>query len=264
MKFHINVKIIVILNFVFSFFKFFFKVEQFSDFIHDCNDTNKKIQAESKNFSISFLEASEFAKHELDKIIKELNNGIKYKDNEFDAIDQSLFNDPNCTYNFEYYNKGKSNETKIEIKWLRPNEINLLETNRISNELNKDNILSRSIYRNTNADNLSQGELGDCWLIASLIVLFNHKDLLDKIFLASHSISQSKCLKHGCYALNLCINGIWETIIIDSRLPSRPDGCLKYVQTYKYQLWGSFIEKALAKYNRTYENLRSGTFIEGI
>lgn len=195
--------------------------------------------------------------------MKELDS--KYEDKEFDAIDKSLFNDLNYKYNFQYYNEGKKNEIKIEIKWERPNLFNLLEQKEISNHLNTDqNNACRAIFRNIYIDNVSQGKLSDCWLVASMAAISLHSVFLNKIFMASLSVSQLKCSKYGCYALNLCINGIWEAIIIDDKLPCRADGRPKFAQTYKYQIWGNLIEKALAKRNKTYENLEFGTLKEGI
>ena len=122
---------------------------------------------------------------------------------------------------------------------------------------------TRAIYRNINTYDVLQGDLGDCWLVSSITALSNQKHLLKKIFVTSNSITQSRCLNHGCHGLNLCMNGKWETIIIDDMIPCRPDGRVKYAQTYENQMWGSLIEKAIAKYNKTYENLASGKFNEG-
>lgn len=237
----------------------YFKDEVIFDIIYDCDIISKNKQTKPTN--ILFFKILNFAIQNLENIMKELNDVTKFEDNEFEAFDGSLFNDPKNRNNFQYYNEGKENEMKVEIKWLRPSEINFLLMN--TSNYAKDGI-SRAIYRNISAYHVTQGDLNDCWLVDSMIVLCNRKYILDHIFMATNSITQSKCINHGCYALTLCINGIWEAIIIDDRLPSRPDGRPKYIQTYGYELWGCLIEKALAKCNKTYENLANGTFQEGL
>ena len=51
-----------------------------------------------------------------------------------------------------------------------------------------------------------------------MAVLTENPYLLDRIFVTKEYNSQ------GMYILKLCVNGEWQTVVIDDRLPCTPDG----------------------------------------
>jgi calpain-15 len=75
--------------------------------------------------------------------------------------------------------------------------------------------------------------------------------------------------KAGCYALKLCINGTWQTVVIDDYLPCYPDSNMPCFARYeegedgKGYIWASLLEKAWAKMNGNYDRTVMGTLDMG-
>ena len=223
----------------------------FSDFDNQIRINNlNQVQIENHDpLSINAYES-------FNEIINGLKDNNQYEDNTFYG-NRALFNDPFNKYKYIFLNTpDREKKLKLEIKWFRPSEINSIDLIHSQNTI-------RDAIINPHAIDNRQGQLGNCWLIASISLLANKRDFLENIFMTS-LIPQYKCRKYGCYPLKLCINGIWSIITIDDRLPCLPDKTLRYSKTYKNQLYSSFIEKALAKVNKNYESLEAGSFPEGI
>jgi len=122
------------------------------------------------------------------------------------------------------------------------------------------------LFRDTpRADDVQQGELGDCWFLSSLAVLAEYqggrfvRDLLP---------GQSKLSKDGVYLVRLCLGGSWQGILVDDRLPCIGGGKyfsqIAYCVTLRLQLWASLIEKAFAKACGSYEALVGGEASEAL
>jgi len=115
------------------------------------------------------------------------------------------------------------------------------------------------------AEDVQQGELGNCWFISSLAVLaeFQGGRFIRMLFPGQTAPSQS-----GAYLVRLCLGGEWRDIIIDDRLPcvggSGYYTQLAYCVTSRLQLWASLIEKAFAKACGSYEAIESGQTEEAL
>jgi Calpain family cysteine protease len=92
-----------------------------------------------------------------------------------------------------------------------------------------------TLYKDTiNVDHIRQGSVGNCWFLSALSVVAEKTWLVDKIIqdcsgdqslgntnatsMASNS-SQRQLNDYGIYKINLCIDGKWQSIVIDSYLP---------------------------------------------
>jgi calpain-15 len=69
---------------------------------------------------------------------------------------------------------------------------------------------------------------------------------------------------NGKYSINLCVNGIWQEVIIDDSLPVYPGtnnlAFGKYLKENNQGiLWVSLIEKAWAKLNGNYDRVILGS-----
>lgn len=66
------------------------------------------------------------------------------------------------------------------------------------------------------ADDVVQGELGDCWFLSSLAALaeFQEGRWVRALLPCQETLSET-----GAYVVRLCIGGRWRNIIVDDRLP---------------------------------------------
>lgn len=98
------------------------------------------------------------------------------------------------------------------------------------------------------AEDLRQGGVGDCWFMSALAVIAERPDLILRLFGGETSRNPG-----GCYQMQLFLDGEWQAVMIDDRLPCtdqqrRPDGSgIAYSRTDGQQLWTSLVEKAYAK-----------------
>lgn len=135
------------------------------------------------------------------------------------------------------------------VVWLRPQQI-----------VTKDGFSSRwAVFNDPNPTDIEQGLLGNCWFISALAVVAERPDLMEKLII-------SKTYNHlGIYELRLCVDGIWESIVIDDFFPChKRTKSMVFAIGRKNQLWVSLIEKGLAKIYGNYVQLRAGRTVEGL
>lgn len=104
-----------------------------------------------------------------------------------------------------------------------------------------------------------QGALGDCWLLSAIAVLAERPALLTHLLPAGKALSPT-----GAYMVRLCVDGTWNTILVDDLLPCFANGTLAFSQAHRRQLYVPLIEKAMAKYFGSYEAIEAGTVGEAL
>ncbi|KAL9647931.1 hypothetical protein ABK040_008202 [Willaertia magna] len=105
---------------------------------------------------------------------------------------------------------------------------------------------------------VSQGNLGDCWLLSALSVVASLPDVLQKLFV---EIDEDE----GRYVVRLYYEHQWRNITIDDRIPCGKDGLPVFGHnTLKNEIWVVILEKAVAKLLGTYEALDGGYLEEGV
>ena len=116
-----------------------------------------------------------------------LENGQLFEDPEFLPKDSNLF-----------YSKSPP----WPVEWKRPKEL-------------MDN--PRFIEADGNRLDVRQGALGDCWMLASLSGLCQHKGLFEQVVVREQSFQNEYC---GLFRFRFWMYGEWKEVVIDDRLPT--------------------------------------------
>ena len=146
-------------------------------------------------------------------------NRISFIDDSFPPNEKSLFynerNEQKQGYHLHQNQNSSSffdslqrlKRTTYVTQWLRAEKI---KCNDDSLDLSTTNW---TIFRRPMYSDISQGILGNCWLLSALAVLAERPDLIKKIM-----ITKEIC-KQGAYQIRLCKDGKWCTVLIDDLLP---------------------------------------------
>jgi hypothetical protein len=111
---------------------------------------------------------------------------------------------------------------------------------------------------------VKQGAVGNCWFLSALAVVAEKEHLIQNLF------PHTQLNAVGCYQVNLCLDGKWTPVIIDSYLPvmerkRKQDSHFveaAFCAVPSGQLWPALIEKAYAKAHGSYAQLSGGFIAE--
>ena len=192
-----------------------------------------------------------------------------------------------CSF-FSWADDAPSSESARATRWRRFDPPRF----RLSAEARGTNI-SASRFR---PSDVRQGAVGDCWLLSALAVIAERADLVDRLVLPTRG--ESPCAKAagdavaarahgaGAYFLRLFLDGKWQGLVVDSRLPVRgadtqvlrganAAGSRRrkadadefrpaYSRAAGNQLWVPLVEKAHAKAHGSYHAISGGWISEGL
>ena len=99
------------------------------------------------------------------------------------------------------------------------------------------------------ADDIKQGELGNCYFLAAMGAIASHQKLVEDLIV-------EESLDVGILGVKFFVNGRWTTVIIDHMLPCveinglwQPIFCKPHIEagSDEKELWCCYMEKAFAK-----------------
>ncbi|KAI3388643.1 hypothetical protein SNEBB_005725 [Seison nebaliae] len=153
----------------------------------------------------------------------------------------TLFCDDSFDCDYRTLSADLFREPADKIDWLRPCE--LVEEPKL-------------MLKEGNVNNVSQGELGDCWFVSSCVALEKENVLVGRVLPSNQPLYGDKY--KGIIGVRFWDYDEWKTVFIDDRLPCRLGKLLYARCANEDEFWISLIEKAYAKLNRSYFALEGG------
>lgn len=106
---------------------------------------------------------------------------------------------------------------------------------------------------------ITQGTLGDCWLLGAFCVLSTNPALLKNLIYYDGIV-------HGFAVFQFFKNGRWQHVVVDTRIPWNVQ---KHLPLYGHnrdnnEFWVALMEKAYAKLHGCYERLHGGQMPEAL
>lgn len=138
----------------------------------------------------------------------------------------------------------QNKQSRLKLKWYRPDRV-------FGNKY--------FVFREINPHGIKQGSIGDCYWLSAISAVSEFKDRIRRVM-----ISQDTS-KSGVYCVTLCINGIWQDIIIDDHFPYDEEyGGYAFNTTEHPEIWVSLLQKAWAKVHGGYFNTEGGYTSEAV
>ncbi|KAL7400832.1 hypothetical protein ABVT39_018670 [Epinephelus coioides] len=181
-----------------------------------------------------------------------IENPIKFKDQDFKTLLEEclksgeLFDDPTFPPEQKSIGMPEDPDPKKAIKWQRPKDIH-------------DNAVF--VEGTTGTTDICQGQLGNCWLLASLSCLTMHPKLFVKVVPPNQSLSKPYA---GIFHFRFWQYGEWVEVVVDDRLPVREGRLLFSYSHTRHEYWSALVEKAYAKLIGSYGSLKGGNISEGM
>ncbi|KAK5904761.1 hypothetical protein CesoFtcFv8_006293 [Champsocephalus esox] len=181
-----------------------------------------------------------------------IENPIKFMDQDFKSLLEEclksgkMFADPTFLAEQKSIGLPEDSDPKKAIKWQRPKEIS------------KNAVF---VEGTTGTTDICQGQLGNCWLLASLSCLTMHPKLFVKVVPPNQSLSKPYA---GIFHFRFWQYGEWVEVVVDDRLPVREGRLLFSYSHTRNEYWSALVEKAYAKLVGSYGSLKGGNISEGM
>jgi len=147
----------------------------------------------------------------------------------------------------EFTGQRALGEKRIDVDWVRADELDIVAKD--------DEVKHIALFHGIEPEDLCQGALGDCWLVAGLACLAEYPGAIRKVF------RECEYNDVGKYHVRLWDGrvGKWVTVTVDDRIPVKP-GTKETVFMHPNgcELWAILLEKAFAKFVGSYGALDGG------
>lgn len=158
--------------------------------------------------------------------------GVLFEDPDFPATDSTLF---------------FSRKPPRPFVWKRPKEISSSP---------------KLFVGGASRFDITQGMLGDCWLLAAVASLCQYEGLLYQVIPGDSDFdSDDYC---GVFRFRFWQYGRWEEVVVDDRLPTYNNKLVFLHSAESNEYWSALLEKAYAKLCGSYEALKGGQTSEAM
>ena len=168
-------------------------------------------------------------------------------------ISQSIpcFDEPYCDPKFPPENALGPDHYASSIIWKRPHQIS-------SNP--------KLFVDGGSQFDVIQGDLGDCWFLCAAASLSLYPEYLRRIIKEEQSFDphHPDYPYTGEFTFNFFQYGKWVEVKIDDRLPTKHNKLIFTKSADPNEFWSALLEKAYAKLNGSYSNLKGGIATEAM
>ena len=214
-----------------------------------------KFPQEKKDMLTSVIRTTRFSNN-IDQLDKLLQNSHKYM-NAKKITNSKNFIDKDFPPNLESilgYIDGERIYAHKDFVWHRPKEFYTLYKKNGQKFFTKKTSENYKVFDSIDPKTMMQGRLGDCYFLAACGAIAIHPKRLERIFISGKNYNPK-----GLYAIAICINGIWEEILLDDYFPcSKKSRRPAYSYSNDNNLWMMLLEKAWAKIHSGYLNIACG------
>lgn len=134
------------------------------------------------------------------------------------------------------------------VTWKRPHEI-------VDNP--------RLFVEGVSANDVTQGQLGNCWFVAACATLTGVKELWHRV-IPDYKDQEYGDLHPGIFHFRFWRFGEWVDVVIDDLLPTIEGQLLFTHSREKGEFWCALLEKAYAKLHGSYEALEGGNLSDAL
>ena len=179
----------------------------------------------------------------------------KFKDQNFDDIRASCFSAKTFWTDPEF-GPTKNSLGESLMKDLDKEYNNKIEWKRV-HEISKE---ARLFVKGYCEDDVTQGQLDDCWFISSVASLALQHSLVDKVIPHPDQQELNRDDYCGVLLFRFFRFGKWIEVVVDDYLPTSNNKLvLGHSNIYKRnEFWAAFLEKAYAKLDGSYGGLAGG------
>merc|ERR1719318_340494 len=142
---------------------------------------------------------------------------------------------------------GRRDFRGSEIQWLRPHEI--CQRNGLKPEMYVGKI---------DRFDINQGEIGDCWFLASLANLADDEEAFNRVVPRKQEFRNGYT---GIFRFRFFRFGEWVEVVVDDKLPTRNGNLIFLKSKDPNEFWSPLLEKAYAKLHGSYAALEGGLSI---
>jgi len=172
--------------------------------------------------------------------------GELFEDSRFPASNRLLTDGGGQNYVISYF--GRRDFRESEIQWIRPHEI-----------CQRFGLRPEMYVGEIDRFDINQGEIGDCWFLASLANLADDQEAFNRVVPKRQDFRNGYA---GIFRFRFFRFGEWVEVVVDDRLPTR-NGNLIYLKAKDpNEFWSPLLEKAYAKLYGSYTALEGGLTIE--
>lgn len=116
-----------------------------------------------------------------------------------------------------------------------------------------------SLFHHVHPNDIAQGVLGDCWLLAGMAGMAEFEGAVFHLF------QDKKVNDQGMYRINI-FNPVaqkWESVVVDDFVPLGPDGLPLMAKPQGNEMWVLLLEKAFAKWFGSYVQIQGAYCLVG-